>query len=379
MRINGIKLLNFRSYIEQEIELSPNINIFIGENGTGKTNILEAIYVLSLTKSCRNGTDFDLINNSKNNYQIEGKVEYDGYTKIYKICFDKIIKKVFINNNQIKKISDYIGNFCVVSFFPNDIDIIKGSPNIRRSVLNIQIGILNNNYLNYLNEYNSVLKIRNEYLKRLNINGFSDLKYLYVINSKMIDISLKIYKLRYSYIDEINNILPDIFKKISGISNIKVIYQNSFGIYSYDEENLRLAIKEKYKNNLNKEIMQGMTIFGVHRDDITFLVNDMDAKIYCSEGQQRLVVISYKIAELFIFKKIKKENPVLLLDDVFSEIDIKKRNRIVKYLKKDIQVIITTTDINDIEKDLVDNAKIFNIKNNNIKIKGGAKCKKKKF
>ena len=155
-----------------------------------------------------------------------------------------------------------------------------------------------------------------------------------------------------------------------------MIYESSLGIKEYDEKVIRETMQKKYKNNLYKEMMQGVTLTGLHRDDLIFQIGDKDAKIFASQGQQRLIVIAYKIAELLVFKKIKKEYPVLLLDDVFSEIDIKKRNKIVKYLKSDIQVIITTTDLEEIEEDLVNNAKVFKIKNG--KIKGGAKCKKKK-
>jgi DNA replication and repair protein RecF len=194
----------------------------------------------------------------------------------------------------------------------------------------------------------------------------------------MIDLSVKIYKFRFNYLEEINNILPSIYKKLTGISDIKILYDCSLGIKEYDEELIKDTMLKKYKSNLYKEMLQGMTITGLHRDDLIFLVNNNDAKIYASQGQQRLIVIAYKIAELLVFKKIKKEYPILLLDDVFSEIDIKKRNNIVKYLKSDIQVIITTTDLEDIQEDLVKSAKIFKIKNGEIKIKGGAKCKKKK-
>ena len=235
-----------------------------------------------------------------------------------------------------------------------------------------------NNYLKHVNEYNSLLKIRNEYLKRINLNGQADTKYLDIINSKMIDVSVKIYYFRFFYISEINKILPKIYKKLTGISDIKIDYQNSLGILEYDENSIREMMQKKYKKNLYKEMMQGMTLTGLHRDDLVFLVNNLDAKIYASQGQQRLIVIAYKVAELLVFKKIKHEYPVLLLDDVFSEIDIKRRNNIVKFLKSEIQVIITTTDLEDIEPDLVNNAKIFKIKNGEIKIKGGAKCKKKK-
>ena len=372
MKLKELKIKNFRNYSEANLLLSPSINIFIGDNGVGKTNILEAIYVLSLTKSARYGTDTDLIKLGENNLSIEGIVDYDDYQKEYKINIDKFSKRVYRNNIQIKKISEYLSEFCITSFLPNDIEIIKGSPSLRRNTINIEIGILYNQYLDYVNEYNRLLKMRNEYLKRLNLNGYSDSKYLDVINLKMIDLSVKIYKFRFNYLEEINNILPSIYKKLTGISDIKILYDCSLGI------------KETYCNiigeylNLYKEMLQGMTITGLHRDDLIFLVNNNDAKIYASQGQQRLIVIAYKIAELLVFKKIKKEYPILLLDDVFSEIDIKKRNNIVKYLKSDIQVIITTTDLEDIQEDLVKSAKIFKIKNGEIKIKGGAKCKKKK-
>ncbi len=378
MKLKELKIKNFRNYSEANLLLSPSINIFIGDNGVGKTNILEAIYVLSLTKSARYGTDTDLIKLGENNLSIEGIVDYDDYQKEYKINIDKFSKRVYRNNIQIKKISEYLSEFCITSFLPNDIEIIKGSPSLRRNTLNIEIGILYNQYLDYVNEYNRLLKMRNEYLKRLNLNGYSDSKYLDVINLKMIDLSVKIYKFRFNYLEEINNILPSIYKKLTGISNIKILYDCSLGIKEYDEELIKDTMLKKYKSNLYKEMLQGMTITGLHRDDLIFLVNNNDAKIYASQGQQRLIVIAYKIAELLVFKKIKKEYPILLLDDVFSEIDIKKRNNIVKYLKSDIQVIITTTDLEDIQEDLVKSAKIFKIKNGEIKIKGGAKCKKKK-
>ena len=378
MKLKNIKLVNYRNHKDVFLEFSPNINIFIGENGVGKTNILEAIYVLALTKSCRYGTDLDLIKSGENYLNIEGDVSYEDFLKKYKILIDKNVKKVFINFNLVKKISTYIGEFCVTSFLPNDMEIIKGAPSIRRNILNIQILILYNNYLKYVNEYNHLLKIRNDYLKRMNLNSFSDPKYLDVLNQKMIDISLKIYQFRFFYLKEMNNVLPNIYKKIAGSGDIEIHYDNSLGLLDYNEEEISLKLKQKYQKNLSKEMTLGMTIVGLHRDDITFMLNSRDSKVYASQGQQRLIVIAYKIAEMLIFKKIKGEYPVLLLDDIFSEIDIKRRNKIIKYLMKDVQVILTTTDISDIDKDVLNNAKIFKIKNGEIKVKGGAKCKKKK-
>ena len=378
MRLKSLNLINFRNYEEATIEFSPGINILVGNNGSGKTNILEGIYVLSLTKSNRYGKDEDLININANNLSITGEVVYDDYIKEYQVLMDKFTKRVYINHFQVKKIANYISNFCITSFLPNDIEIIKGSPSIRRNLLNIQIGQLYNHYLKYVNEYNSLLKIRNEYLKRLYINSFADFKYLEVINQKMLDASLKIYYFRFFYLENINNILPSIYRKLSGKSSLKIEYFNNIGLSSYDEEQIKEILISKWKKNLNKEMQQGMTLTGLHRDDLIFLVDSKDARTFASQGQQRLIVIAYKIAELLVFKKIKGEYPVLLLDDVFSEIDIKRRNNIIKYLKQDMQVIITTTDILDINEDLVNSAKVFSIKNGKITKKGGVKNARRK-
>ena len=378
MRLKSLKLFNFRNYSELSLDLSFGINIFIGDNGVGKTNILEAIYVLSLTKSNRYGTINDLIKHDAITSKINCLVDYDGYTKEYEIMLSDQVKKVYINKQEIKKIANYISNFCVTTFMPNDIDIIRGTPSIRRNLLNIQIGQLYNNYLKYVNEYNSLLKIRNDYLKRLNINGNTDLRYLDIINQKMVEVSLKIYYFRYFYLEEINKIISQVYKKIANISNLKIEYANSLNLESYDENLIKDKLISRYKKNLSKEIMQGMTLTGVHRDDLVFKIDGVDARIYASEGQQRLIVIAYKISELLLFKKIKKEYPVLLLDDVFSEIDLKKRNNIIKYFKDDIQVIITTNDINDIDQKLLEKAKIYLVKNGNVKIKGGVKNVRRK-
>ena len=378
MRLKSLKLFNFRNYSELSLDLSFGINIFIGDNGVGKTNILEAIYVLSLTKSNRYGTINDLIKHDNLSAKINCLVDYDGYTKEYEIMLSDQVKKVYINKQEIKKIANYISNFCVTTFMPNDIDIIRGTPSIRRNLLNIQIGQLYNNYLKYVNEYNSLLKIRNDYLKRLNINGNTDLRYLDIINQKMVEVSLKIYYFRYFYLEEINKIISQVYKKIANISNLKIEYANSLNLESFNENLIKDKLILRYKKNLSKEIMQGMTLTGVHRDDLIFKIDGVDARIYASEGQQRLIVIAYKISELLLFKKIKKEYPVLLLDDVFSEIDLKKRNNIIKYFKDDIQVIITTNDINDIDKKLVEKAKIYLVKNGNVKIKGGVKNVRRK-
>lgn len=370
MKIRDIKLLNFRNYDELNLEFSDNINVIIGNNGEGKTNILESIYVLSLTKSNRYGADNDLIKFGKENLKVEGNVIDDDLLRKFNVSLSKNKKNVFINGKEIRKISDYISNFCVISFAPIDLEIIKGSPSIRRNFLNIEISQLYNNYINYLNEYNYILKMRNDYLKKMNLNAMIDKRYLDIINDKLIDKAVKIYEYRFKYVEEINSLIESIFYKIAGLKSLKIEFDNSLGLGKFDEETITKTMNDKFKKNYHQELMLGNTLNGPHRDDFKFMLNDLDMKIYSSQGQQRLAIIAFKIAELYIYKRIKKSYPVLLLDDIFSEIDIRKRNKIIKFLNNDIQTIITTTDLVDISEELLKKARIFKIKNGKITKRG---------
>lgn len=373
MKIEHIKLTNFRNYDELELDFNPNINIIVGNNGQGKTNILESIYVLSLSKSNRDGYDSDMIKFEKESLSLEGKIIDNDLIKKLRVDITPNKKRVFINNKEIHKIKDYISNFCVISFVPTDLDIIKGSPSVRRNLLNIDISQLYNNYITYLNEYNKIIKIRNDYLKKLYINNNSDFRYLDVINEKMIEKADKIYEYRFKFIEEINKNIADIYKKITGLDGLTIKYDNTLGLDSYDKKKIKETYLKKLKKHLNQEMMQGISLIGPHRDDFTFYLDNVDMKVYSSQGQQRMAIIAFKISELSYYKKIIGSYPVLLLDDIFSEIDIKKRNKIINFLKKDIQTIITTTDINDISKKLLDNAVIYNISNKKITKKGKVK------
>ena len=370
MKLKRLKLTNFRNYLSLEIEFKKNINIFIGENGQGKTNILESIYMLALTKSNRSGIEENIIKFQEDIAKIEGMIKSEDLLKKQEVILTRNKKQLFINNKEIRKSRDYISNFCVITFTPQDLEIVKGSPQIRRNMLNIDISILKNDYISYLNEFNLVIKMRNEYLKRMNLNGNTDPRYLEVINKSMIDKAIKIYKYRYQFFEKINNLLPKIYKKITNLDNLYLSFENSLHLDTFDEKILREKYAFKLKKNLNIELMQGMTLIGPHRDDFSFNLNGLDMKTYASQGQQRMAIIALKIAEIYLFKEEKGEYPVLLLDDIFSEIDIKKRNRIIKYLQEDIQSIITTTDINNIDNELLEDAQIYIVKKNKITKKG---------
>ena len=370
MRIERLKLTNFRNYSNLDIKLSSNINLFIGDNAQGKTNILESIYLLSLTKSNRYGNEDNLIKFNEEIAKIEGMIYGDFPIRKQEIHLTKTKKQLFINNKEIRRNRDYISNFCVIAFTPDDLEIVKGSPNVRRNMLNIDISQLHNNYIAYLNEYNQVIKIRNEYLKKMNLNGNADERYLEVINSKMIENAIIIYQFRFEFFNKVNELVSKIFKKITGISNLTIKYHNSLNIDTFDKEIIRKKYQNKIKKNLNIELMQGMTLTGPHRDDFSFDLNGIDMKSFASQGQQRMAIVALKLSEIYLFKKEYGEYPVLLLDDIFSEIDNKKRQRIIKYLQNDIQSIITTTDVNDISSEILESATIYNVKSGKVTKKG---------
>ena len=372
MILRKIKLINCRNYSKLQLDFKNNINIIIGDNAQGKTNILESIYTLALTKSYRTTNDMNLIKFNQEKFIITGEIKDDKVYKKLSLEFYKNNKTVKINDNNISKISDYVGNLFVIISSPDDLQMIKGSPNERRNFLNIEISQLSSNYIKKYNEFNKILKMRNDYLKLLYTNNLSDYKYLEILTDNLIEREIDIYIERHNFIDNINREISDIYENITGIKNLKLIYQPNIDLGDYNPENIRKSLKEKYQNNLQKEILMGMTLYGPHRDDFTFKIDDKDIKIYGSQGQQKLAFIALKFSEIPIFEEKTDTKPIILLDDIFSELDKKKKNKLIQYIDNDYQVIITSNDTKDINKKIVDRANIYIINNGKIIEKGGS-------
>lgn len=366
MIISRLKLTNFRNYKHLETEFGPNMNILIGNNAVGKTNILESISILALTKSYRNGIESDWIRFTKDKATIQGRIINKKVIKNLKIDIFPNQKNIYVNQNNIHRLSDYISNLNVVIFTPDDLEIIKGSPTIRRNLLNIELSQLSEKYLVTYNEYNKILKTRNEYLKVLFMNQIADYKYLEALTEKLIEKEIVIYQIRNQYIADINEHINHVFLKITGQSHLKVLYSPNISISDFSTEILKKELFCLYQKNLKRELMAGMTLYGPHRDDFSFLLDGKDMKVYSSQGQQKSAVLSYKLSTIPIFTKIKETSPVLLLDDIFSELDISKKNKLLRFISKDIQSIITTTDLKNISKKSLENAVIFQVNNGMI-------------
>lgn len=355
MYINKVTLNNFRNYQNQEIEFCDNINIIFGDNAQGKTNIIEAIYLCCMGKSFRAKKDSDLIKFNEKDTKIEVSfIKSDRDGKISAQINDQ--KTFFINGVKQSKVSDIIGKINCIIFTPSDIDIVKSGPQRRRKFIDMMISSLKPNYLHLLNNYNKVIDQRNNYLKQIKLEHKPE-SMLDIWDEQLADLSSKIYEYRNRYIDKIKEKIDDIHKMITNCGK--------------HEEELKIkyistgSSKETFLENINKsrsiDIQRGYTGVGIHRDDIIFYINHKPVAVFGSQGQQRTVVLSLKLAELQIVTDEIGDSPVLLLDDFMSELDEKRRTYFLEKIKNN-QVIITCTDKLELE---CENKKIYYVESGN--------------
>lgn len=366
MILKELELKNFRNYDNLNLLFSPNINIFYGDNAEGKTNILESIYVLAITKSHRINIDKHLIKEGREATKIIGKANINNENKKFEILINEKGKRVKINNIIIKKISNYISKLNVIMFDPIDLDLIKGNPSSRRKFLNIEIAQVNNKYLSNLKEYNLLIKNRNEYIKNKRYEDL-DLKYLSIINEQIAKKGAIIYQTRYKFIEKLNKQTREIYKNIFEEGSFFIEYKTNIEINNFEDlDKIKKDIYKKLSSNIKRDLYLGMTQNGPHRDDMIFYINNKDVRLHASQGQQRIIIICIKLGEIKIFKEETGKYPILLLDDVFSELDEKKKSNIIKYLQKNIQTFITTTDLNNIDSNLFKKSKTFYVKSKKV-------------
>lgn len=363
MFIKNINLINFRNYDKLKLSFEKNVNIIYGNNGQGKTNLLESLYVLAMTKSHRSYIDNNLIKNDKPNLKISGNIYINKYKSKLEIYIDDKNKHLKIDNNEVKKISDYISKMNIIIFYPDDLQLIKGSPSERRRFLNLELSQLHRDYYILLNDYNKILKIRNDYLKK---KKTYDDTYFKIITNYLIEKSISLYKLRNKFIIKLNDQAEKIYFDLTGIKKFNIKYKTSLNFDNFETSNLKEKLTLEIEKIYEKEIKYKSTLIGPHRDDIEFYIDDENIKTYGSQGQQRMAVLALKLSEIDIFKKYTGNFPILLLDDVFSELDKKKKNNLLKYINNDIQVLITTTDLTNINKKLLNKSKLIKIEDGQI-------------
>ena len=359
MILTNLQLKNFRNYDNLDLSFNKKINIFIGNNAQGKTNILESIYVLSLTKSHRTNKDLYLIKKDSLFTKVIGTIKEDDKNTKYEVLINENGKRVSINDKPLKKVSEYLSKINAIMFCPDDLEIIKGSPQERRSFFNISISGFNNDYVRYLNEYNKILRTRNEYFKNYEIINKD---YLDVLTNKLIDLNIYIYNERKKYVETINKYLSNIYKDITGKTNIILKYDS----FIEDEDNLRNQLEDKFNMVYNNELFQKVTLLGIHKDDFSIFIDDVKINNYGSQGQHRIAILCLKLSEIKIYEEEYNKKPILLLDDIFSELDTTKKSNIIKFIKNDLQVFITSTDLNNIDKKILKEADVYKIDNGKV-------------
>lgn len=359
MFIKKIVLFNYRNYKNLNLSFGKNVNIFIGDNAQGKTNILEAIYYCAFAKSHRTSKDKELVNWNKEIAHLGLSISKQRLDKNIEINILKNGKKeIIVNSIKIKKIGELFGIFNVVMFSPEDLKIIKESPGIRRRFLDMEICQFDNKYYYNLVKYNKVLSERNIILKNRNLN----IDMLDVYDRQLASYGKYILEMRIRYIDKINFYGNKIHKDIT-MQKEDINFEYYSTIKNLDD--IENNFYELLVKNRKKDIEKGITSIGPHRDDFLVYINGIEIKSYGSQGQQRTAVLSMKFSSLRIIKDVTSEYPVLLLDDVLSELDFSRKKYILGSIK-DIQTIITCTGISDINEYLDSDYKIYKVKDGEI-------------
>lgn len=355
MYIKELSLNNFRNYENASIYFSDGINIFYGDNAQGKTNILEAIYMSSTTKSHRGSKDKEIIRFGQEEAHIKLDIKKDETLDRIDIHLKSKGKKGYaFNMIPLKKSSDLFGILNVVIFSTEDLSIVKEGPAFRRRFMDMELCQLSKVYYHNLLNYNKILDQRNNFLKNLEFGPLSEENkiMLDVWDNQLGTAAIEIIKEREKFVNRMNEIIDGIHSKLTeGKETLKIKYEKNVAA---SDLFMQLAMSR------DSDIRQQTTHVGPHRDDLSFTIEGVDARKFGSQGQQRTVALSLKLAEIEIVKEIIKDNPILLLDDVMSELDSKRRDALLDYIST-IQTIITCTGYDDFIKERISIDKIYKV------------------
>ncbi len=358
MIIKSLELDNFRNYETLNIEFDSGTNIFYGDNAQGKTNILESIFMIATTKSHKGAKDQDMIRFDSEEAHIRTYLYKEEITRQVDMHLRKgKTKGIAIDSQRVKKAADLLGLLNVVFFSPEDLSIIKNSPAERRRFMDMELCQLDSFYLYNLSHYNQILNQRNKLLKEM-AKTPELAETLAIWDSQLASYGSKIIERREGFVEQLNEIINRIHYKLSGEKeDLKLIYEKNSGA---------AELEEKIRQNRNKDIYLKQTTAGPHRDDLSFMVNGIDIRKFGSQGQQRTAALSLKLSEIEIVKKSIHDTPVLLLDDVLSELDSNRQNFLLSEIK-DIQTLITCTGLDEFVKNRFEINKVFKVTNGSVK------------
>ncbi len=363
MFLKKLQVHQFRNYSETILETDAAVNILIGDNAQGKTNIVEAIYALALTKSHRTTNDRELIQWHQSFASIIGQIEKKYGTYDLQLLFAKQGKKAKINGLAQKKLSEYIGHLNVVMFAPEDLEIVKGSPSVRRRFIDIEIGQIQPTYLYHLAQYQRALEQKNNNLRQLQMDSSASREMISIWNEQLATYAVKMIKKRMYFLEKLQNWAQIIHHGITNQQEtLNIQYQCSVPLETNADESVLISdYMVKLEQLQEKEIRRGSTLIGPHRDDLLFYINEKEVHTFGSQGQQRTVALSLKLAEIELIAEIVGEYPILLLDDVLSELDQTRQTMLLDTFQNKVQTFITTTSIANVDLEKIKEAAIFDV------------------
>lgn len=368
MKLTNLQLQNFRNYESVQLEFTDGVHVFIGENAQGKTNLMESIYALAMTKSHRTTNDKELIGWNKEFATIKGTVEKTATKTNLELQFSKKGKIAKVNFLEQKRLSSYLGNLNVILFAPENLTLVKGSPQNRRKFVDMELGQMSSLYLYDLVEYNRVLKQRNTYLKQLAIKKKQPDEYLEVLSEMLSELASKIVFHRLDFMKQLEALAIPIHDQLSlGREKFSVSYQATIPLEDgLTPSQMKEIYIDQFKKNQTREADQATTLIGPHRDDLIFYLNEISVQTYGSQGQQRSTVLSLKLAEIELMKLSTGEYPLLLLDDVLSELDDDRQTHLIKAIENKVQTFITTTSLDGIKQQFINEPVVIPIEKGTI-------------
>lgn len=371
MYLDHFIVQNFRNLKKLDVNFDPNVNIFIGKNAQGKTNLLEAIYFLALTRSHRTSSDKELIGFGGEYTNLLGHVQKSQVDLSLRVLITQKGKKVWVNRVEQAKLSKYIGQLNAILFSPEDLELIKGAPALRRKFMDQEFGQINVEYLYFASKYRQVLLQKNNYLKQLAKGQTKDQVFLDVLSDQLAGIAAEVIFRRFKFLRYLSHYASDAYTHISlGGEKLAIAYHPSVSTIEADDsvEEIYQKILSNFERNKNIEMRKGTTTSGPHRDDIEFKLDGKNAHLYASQGQQRTIALSVKLAEIQLVHQLTDEYPLLLLDDVMSELDHTRQSALLNYIHGKTQTFITTTDLEGISWEIIKQPRVYHIQSGKISL-----------
>ncbi|UJL46414.1 DNA replication/repair protein RecF [Virgibacillus sp. NKC19-16] len=372
MHIDQLNLKNYRNYQKLDIPFDDKVNVIIGENAQGKTNLMEAIYLLAFTKSYRTPREKELILWDEEYAKIEGRITKRNQTFPLEVVISSKGKKAKLNRMEQKRLSDYIGALNVVMFAPEDLTLVKGSPQNRRRFINMELGQIQPRYIYHLAQYQKLIKQRNHLLKKMQrqANPDNNITMLHVLTEQLIEHAATLLERRFVFLDLLRKWAGPIHHGISReLENLEIRYDATIEVSEEaNKEKIETIYLNKFQEIQEKEIERGTTLIGPHRDDLIFYVNNKNVQVYGSQGQQRTTALSVKLAEIELIYNEVGEYPVLLLDDVLSELDHFRQSHLLNTIQGKVQTFVSTTSVDGINHETLRKAELFHVNGGKIDI-----------